>query len=404
MRRVPAQRLGNPQTPPGSDDSDNDIDIDIEQGRRCTAVSDEIPFSSDEIIGDWSPCVRKHSIFSTPLIGNKHAQPLSTPRIHTPIEFSPLNKSAYSPNRTGSNDDGIRESICDVSERDDGILFDNMDQDDNSEFYMEVPIQATTPDSPKPPSCMCRRLPPAHDTIRQNPQYKRRRTNAHSPDLSMDEVSPQMIVQMIVARKQLAQLATVPLLQDHEERDLVDSKIWRLLQNYITQPTLQSDPAIEPINIIKDIGFPCVANLPGAFGLSRGEVFHDATSVLPDFISAGSDSDEDHNYNIHSYLQCLSDYTSSAERAVTAAQALRELIRRSQNAVQSLQIEYDKDSEHLKICAPTPSTIRYHIQANAQEELAVLMHGLKVLFERTQNMVGELKEYRLQAQAIQNGI
>jgi hypothetical protein len=38
------------------------------------------------------------------------------------------------------------------------------------------------------------------------------------------------------------------------------------------------------------------------------------------------------------------------------------------------------------------------------EELAPLMHNLKVLFEHTQNMVDELKEYRLQVQAVQNGI
>jgi hypothetical protein len=397
MGRLPAQRLGNPQTPPGSDDSDSDIDI--EQGRRCTAVFDEIPFSSDEIIGDWSPCVRKHSIFSTPLIGNKYAQPLSTPQIHTLIEFSPLNKSAYSPNLFGLNDDGSRESTCDISERDDGILFDNMDEDDNSEFYMEVPIQATTPDSPKPPSCTYRRLPLAHNTIDQNSQYKRRRTKAHSQDLTMDEVSPQMIVQMIVAAKQLTQLATVPLLQDHGQRDLVDSKTWRLLQNFIIKPTLQSDPIIDPINIIKYMGFPCVAHLPGAFHHSCGEVSHDATSSTCSTLDA-----EDDNCDIQSYLQCLSDYTSSAERAIASAQVLRELIRRSQNALQTLQIEYDKDMEHLNIYAPTPSAIRYHIQANAQEELALLMHSLKVLFEHTENMVGELKEYRLQVQAKQNGI
>jgi hypothetical protein len=62
---------------------------------------------------------------------------------------------------------------------------------------------------------------------------------------------------MIVATKQLTQLATVPLLQDHGERDLVDCKIWRPLQNFITKPTLQSDSVIDPINIIKDMGLMC---------------------------------------------------------------------------------------------------------------------------------------------------
>jgi hypothetical protein len=84
------------------------------------------------------------------------------------------------------------------------------------------------------------------------------------------------------------------------------------------------------------MGFPCVANLPQLFGLSYGELFHNATSLLLEFISGGSAADEDHNRNIHSYLQCLSDYTSSVEHAVMAAQALRELLRRSRNAVRSL--------------------------------------------------------------------
>jgi hypothetical protein len=235
-------------------------------------------------------------------------------------------------------------------------------------------------------------------------RYKRWRTKNYSTDLSMDEVSPQMIVQMIVATEQLAQLATVPLLQDHEERDLVDSKTWRLLEDYITQRTLPSGPVIEPNSIIKDMGFPSAAHLPETFGLSRGEVFHDATSVLPNFISAVSASEEDHNSNIHSFRQYLSDYTSSAERAIASAQVLRELVRRSQNAVQSLQLEYDKDVQHLKIYAPTPSEIRSHIQASAQRELELLMHSLKVLFERTQNMVNELKEYRLQLEVAQKDV
>jgi hypothetical protein len=235
-------------------------------------------------------------------------------------------------------------------------------------------------------------------------RYKRWRTKSYSTDLGMDEVSPQMIVQMIVATKQLAQLATVPLLQDHEERDLVDSKTWRLLEDYITQRTLPSGPAIEPISFIKDMGFPSVAHLPETFGLSRCEVFHDATSALPNFISAVSASEEDHNSNIHSFRQCLADCTSSAEQAIASAQVLRELVRRSQNAVQSLQLEYDKDMQHLKIHAPTPSEIRYHIQASAQRELELLMHSLKVLFERTQNMVSELKEYRLQLEVAQKGV
>ena len=95
----------------------------------------------------------------------------------------------------------------------------------------------------------------------------------------MNEVSPQMIVQMIVATKQLTQLATIPLLLDHGQRDLVDSKVWRLLQNSIAKPTPRSDPVINPINIIKDMGFPCVTHL---FRLSRGE---DSTTQLQFFLT-----------------------------------------------------------------------------------------------------------------------
>ena len=87
-----------------------------------------------------------------------------------------------------------------------------------------------------------------------------------------------------------------------------------------------------------------MANLPQVFGLSYSELFYSATSLLPEFISGGSAADEDHNRNIHSYLQCLSNYTFSAEHAVIVAQALRELLRRSRNAVQSLQIKFDEDS------------------------------------------------------------
>ncbi len=400
-----AVQLSNPQTPPGSvdSDSDNDIDIDIEQGRRCTTVFNEISISSDEIIGDWSPCVRKHSIFSTARIGNKYAQPLST---LSPIEFPPLNTSAYSPNLFDSNDDGGRESISDISEQDDGMLFDNMDQDDNSEeFYMEVPIQATTPHSPKSLTCMCTRLPLDQENFNQNSRYKRPRMEAHSPNLTMDEISPQAIVQMIIETKHLAQLATVPLLQDHGEQDLVDSKIWRLLQNFITQPTLQSDLVIDPINIIKDMGFPCVAHLSGAVCLSHDEVSHKATSVLPNSLSAALASHEEQDScENHSYVQCLSGYILSAERAIASAQVLRELVRRSENTVQSLQIEYKNDIEHLRKFAPRPSTIRHHTQANVDKEMAVLLHGLKTLFESTQYMVGELKEYRLQLQVAQKAV
>jgi hypothetical protein len=273
-----------------------------------------------------------------------------------------------------------------VNPRKRGVL-----QIENSD--MILPINSRTPASLKSPYCK-----------EQNSQHKRQCTKAHWPDLNVDEVSPQMVVQLIVATKQLVQLATVPLLQDLGDRDLVDSKIWRLLQNNITQSTLQSDAAVEPINIIRDMGFPCVANLPQVFGLSCGELFHSATSLLPEFISGGSAEDEDYNRNIHSYLQCLSNYTISAEHAVIAAQALRELLHRSRNAVQSLQIEFDEVSEHLRICAPTPSTIRYHIQANGQKELAVLVQSLEGLFELTQSIVGDLKEYRLQLQVAQKDV
>jgi hypothetical protein len=286
--------------------------------------------------------------------------------------------------------------MWDVLEQDYGIL---LGQDEDLDLYVEVPIQATTPDTPKPRSCMCRRLPLNHDNTNQNSQYKRRHTKAYWPDLTMDEVSPQMIVQKIVATKQLTQLATVPLLQDHEPPDLVDSKTWRVLQNFIIKSTFQSSHVIDPINIIKDMEFPCVAHLPGAFRLSHGEVFHDATSSIDLTL------DEEHsNCDDYSCLQYLSDYISSAERAIASAQVLREIVRRSQNAVQSLQTEYEKDIEHLKIYASPPSTIRYYIQANAQQDLSLLVHSLKVLFERTQDMVGELKQYCLQVQAAQKEV
>lgn len=244
-------------------------------------------------------------------------------------------------------------------------------------------------DNRKPASCTCRRLLD-HESMDQNSQYKRRRTEPYSPDLTMDEVSPQMIVRMIVTTKQLTQLATVPLLQNHGQQDLVDSEIWRVLQSSITRLALQSDPVTDPINIIKDMGFPCVTHLSGAF---------------PHFISADSASDEEktHSEN-HSYLQCLSDYASSAERAIASAQVLRELFRRSENAVQSLQMKYENDIKHLKKYAPPPSAIRYHIQANADKEIALLLRSLQVLFESTQNIVSELKEYRLQVQVAQKGV
>ena len=257
-----------------------------------------------------------------------------------------------------------------------------------------LPIHSRTPASPKSPYCM-----------EQNSQYKRRCTKAHSPDLNMDEVSPQMVVQMIVTTKELTQLAMVPLLQDHGQPDLVDCRIWRVLRNFITKLTLQSDLVIDPINIIKDMGFPCVAHLSGAFCLSHDEVSHKATSVLPNSISAASASHEEQDScENHSYLQCLSGYILSAERAIASAQVLRELVRRSENTVQSLQIEYKSDIEHLRKFAPPPSTIRHHTQANVDKEMALLLHGLKTLFESTQYMVGELKEYRLQLQVAQRAV
>jgi hypothetical protein len=208
----------------------------------------------------------------------------------------------------------------------------------------------------------------------------------------MDEVSPQMIVQMIVAAKQLTQLATIPLLLDHGQRDLADSKVWRLLQNSTAKPTSWSDPAIDPINIVKDMGFPCVTHL---FRLSRGKDSHDATSILSNFTSAGLASDEEHRNceTHHAYLQCLFEYICYAERAITSAQVLRELVRRSENTVQSLRIEYENDIENLKKHAPPPSTVRHHIQVNVDKEMTLLLHSLNVLFECTQNMIDKLKEH-----------
>lgn len=81
-------------------------------------------------------------------------------------------------------------------------------------------IAGATPASPKSPSCICRRLPPGYDNVDQNPRYKRQCTKVDSLELNMDEVSPQMIVQLIVATKQLTQLATIPLPLDHGQRDL----------------------------------------------------------------------------------------------------------------------------------------------------------------------------------------
>jgi hypothetical protein len=259
-----------------------------------------------------------------------------------------------------------------------------------------LPNQAATQTSPEPPSRVCRRLLLDQHNMDRNSQYKKRRTKANSPDLTM-------IVQMIVTTKQSTQLATVPLLQDHHQQDLVHSKIWRVLQNFIAKLALQSDFVIDPINITRDLGFPCVAHL-SAFYLSRGKAPHDATSVLPNFISTSSASDaEQNNCENHSYLQCLSDYTFAAERAIASAQVLRELVCRSENAVQSLQIEYENDIEHLKKYAPPPSAIRHHIQVNVDKEMVLLLHSLKVLFEGTQHIVGEL-EYRLQVQVAQKGV
>ena len=239
----PARRR-NQQTPPDTDESNSDNDMDIDS---------------------------QHSILCTP-------QPLSAPQIYAP-EFSPLEKYGYPPSLSGSSDDGSRDSMGGISEQNDGILFDNLHQDDDSAFYMEAPVHATTPASPKSPSCICRRLPLDYDNVDQNPRYKRQCTKAYSLGLTMNEVSPQMIVQMIVATKQLTQLATIPLLLDHGQRDLVDSKVWRLLQNSIAKPTPRSDPVINPINIIKDMGFPCVTHL---FRLSRGE---DSTTQLQFFLT-----------------------------------------------------------------------------------------------------------------------
>ena len=121
----------------------------------------------------------------------------------------------------------------------------------------------------------------------------------------------------------------------------------RLLQNSVAKLTARSDPVIDPINIIKDLGFPCVTLL---FRLSRGKDSHNATSILSSFPSAGSAPGEEHrNCEIHhAYLQCLSEYICSAERAITSAQVLRELVRRSKNTVQSLRLEYENDIEHLQ--------------------------------------------------------
>jgi hypothetical protein len=144
------------------------------------------------------------------------------------------------------------------------------------------------------------------------------------------------------------------------------------------------------------MGLPCVTRLIGVFRPSCGEVSHASSSTC-------STLDAKYNEcNSQSYIRCLSDYTSFTERAIASAQVLRELVRRSQNAVQSVQVEYNKDMEHLKIYAPTPSEIRHYIEVNVQKELDLLVHSLKALFERTQNMVSELKQYRLQVQAMEN--
>lgn len=167
------------------------------------------------------------------------------------------------------------------------------------------------------------------------------------------------------------------------------------LAEFYRQAYARSDPVIDPINIIKDMGFPCDTDL---FPLSRGEDSHDATSILSNFTSVGLASGEEHkNREIHhAYLQCLSEYICYAERAITSAQVLRELVRRSENTVQSLQIEYEMDIEHLKKHAAPPSTVRHHIQVNVDKEMALLLHSLNVLFECTQNMIDKLKEHWLE--------
>lgn len=113
---------------------------------------------------------------------------------------------------------------------------------------------------------------------------------------------------------------------------------------------------------------------------------------FPDFQIAGAVSTNIHSYLLDAYLNCLSDYTSSAAQALISAQALRELIRRSRDVVRALKTEYDKDMEHLGEHG-TASALRKHVLANAQKEMAIAMQTLEDLFERMQNIVGELQEY-----------
>jgi hypothetical protein len=77
-------RCRNQPTPPDTDESNSDNDMDIDS---------------------------QHSILCTP-------QPLSTPQIYAP-EFSPLEKYGYPPSLSGSSDDGSRDSMGGISEQND---------------------------------------------------------------------------------------------------------------------------------------------------------------------------------------------------------------------------------------------------------------------------------------------
>ena len=134
MRKL-SRRLRNPRTPPDTDKSGPDTDesggddIDIEQARGHTPVVDNIPFSSDEMIEYCSPCV-----------GNQYVELFSTSQIYNHIDSSTLfKKTPYHPSLFGSSDDGSEESISGIPEEDDGMFFDDIDEADTSDFYMDIP-------------------------------------------------------------------------------------------------------------------------------------------------------------------------------------------------------------------------------------------------------------------------
>jgi hypothetical protein len=60
----------------------------------------------------------------------------------------PLSKKyGCPPSLSSPSDDGSRDSIGGILEQNDGILFDDLHQDDDSVFYMEAQAHVTTPAS-----------------------------------------------------------------------------------------------------------------------------------------------------------------------------------------------------------------------------------------------------------------